>query len=232
MITVPQVPPRLQQRLIDSIQGGKQRQDHVRDVAVHQAQDHRQALPLQPVTGSTDDVEEHQALVHQAVVLKQVDPRQHPHEVADEERRDQRKEQDRLEPAAMAGDEVGHRIPDEETQDYRDGDVDERAEERRLVDAASKERLVEDEPHRGRVPPQRVPHRNGSLEQRIDPAEGHRDDRVEGQDEQQDKPQGRRKGEGRPEPPRIPHAAPRRGAFPAGPPPARWNDFPSLRHPP
>ena len=56
--------------------------------------------------------EQAQALVHPAVDLQQVHPGEHPHHVADPERRDQQREDQALAPAAEPGDVVGHRVRD------------------------------------------------------------------------------------------------------------------------
>ena len=110
-----QVASRLQQAGVDAIEEAEQGQDHVRDVPVHQAHDHGERSALEPPDRVVHEVDEHEEPVDVPVVVQQVDPGEHPHQVADPERGDQQDEQQALVPAAEAGHVVRDRIAQNET---------------------------------------------------------------------------------------------------------------------
>ncbi len=115
-----EVARRLEQAPVDSVEEGVERQDHERHVAVDEPEDHGRGAAVEPVARRVEDPDPEEHVVHPAVVLEQVDPGEHAHEVADEERRDQADEQEALPAAAVARDVVRDRVGDEERERRRD----------------------------------------------------------------------------------------------------------------
>ena len=148
-----------------------------------------EARPSSQLRGVVQDPDPDEHVVHPAVVLQQVDPGQHPHEVADEERRDEPGEENSLPAAAVTGDEVRDRIGDEERERGCDQDVEERPYEDRLERRATREEALEDELERAGVPLERVPLGLRRLEDRIDGAERDAEDDVEREEEEEAEPE-------------------------------------------
>ena len=84
-----QVARRLEEAPVDPVEERVERQDHERHVAVDEPEDHRGRAAVEPVARRVEDPDPDEHVVHPAVVLEQVDPGEHPHQVADEERRDE-----------------------------------------------------------------------------------------------------------------------------------------------
>ena len=192
-----QVASRLQQAGVDAIEEAEQGQDHVGDVPVHQTHDHGERSALEPPDRVVHDVDEHEEPVDVPVVVQQVDPGEHPHQVADPERGDQQDEQQALVPAAEAGHVVRDRIAQNETDGARHDHVDEGVHVHRLEDP---EDLAQRLPEVLAAPPPGLVHGQGTSEDRVDGAERDRDDGVEGEYEQDQEPKDPGEGERRPIP--------------------------------
>ena len=215
-----QVTRRFEQAPVDTVEERVEREDHERHVPVDEAEDHRRRSSVEPRPRLADDADPEQHAVHPAVVLEEVDPGEHPHQVADEERRDQAQQEESLPAAAVAGDEVRDRVGDDERERSRDEHVDERAHEDRLERAVAREELAGHEAERARVPIERVPGGDRRLQDRVDRPEGDAEHRVERDQEEDADPDDARQREDRP------------GGGAATPPPGQGASGRILRHPP
>jgi hypothetical protein len=198
----------LEEAPVHAVEERVERQDHERDVAVDEAEDHARGAPVEPVARRVEHVRPHQRRVHPAVLLEEVDPGEHPHEVRDEERRDEAREEEALPATAETRDEVRDGIRDQEREEDGDPDVGERPQEDRLEPAARGE-VGPDELERLRVPVGRVPFRPGRLEDRVHGPERDARDDVERDEEEEREPGDPGQREARPEEP----AGPPRAAF-------------------
>ncbi len=188
---------------IYAVELSEERQDHVWDVAIDETHDHRDGAPLEPVHRRSDGVDEDQSLVDEAVVLQQPLPCIDAHQVADPERRDEQDEEQALAPAAIPGDVVRDRVPEDQADEARDGNIDECPEERRPIEA----RVT-----RGRETMKRVDERRSApvpglidgerVLEEIGGPERDRHHHVERNDEQHEEPDRGGRGEGGPIQPR------------------------------
>ena len=202
-----QIAARLQQALVDAVQRAEQRQDHERDVAVDQPEDHGDVLAREPVHRFADDVQAGQDVVHVAVRLQQALPGVDPHQVADPERRDQQDQHQHPVLARVSSRVVGHRVAHHQADEARREHVGERADQRSLVDGLARVELAERFVEGGEAPPPRLIHRERLAEDRVDRAERHGQHREERQQEQQRQPDDPRHRERGPVPPRVPSPA-------------------------
>ncbi len=163
-------------------------------------------LADQPLPWLVQDADEHEDLVDVPVRAEQVHPREHPHEVVDPERGNDEQQQQHAVPAGVPGQVVGHGVPDEQAQNGGDRDVDERAQK---DDAKLPgEDLAEDRPELRRVPVQRVPGGQRAAEDGVRRSHGHREDRVERDQEEQDQPDYARDRQRGPQPALLADRAP------------------------
>ena len=155
------------------------------------------AWPPEPVDGG--DAKPRQRLVRDAVGLQQADPGQHAHHVADPERRDEQDQEQPLPTAGEAGHEVRGRIADEQAEQAGDGHVDHRPDHNRPGERRAAHQVAGDVDDVLRAPGERVPHRDGGLEELVELAHRDREHRVERHDEQQHQPDDPRRRQGDPE---------------------------------
>ncbi len=132
---------------------------------------------------------------------QQVDPRQHPHQVVDPERKDQR-EQDRPLPApGVSRREVGDRVADQQREAHRERDELDRS-QRDGPERPTAEEVVQRVEGVAHVPVQRVPVRD-RLRERVLVPERHGHDGVERAQEEHREPDDAREGHQAPEPARA-----------------------------
>ncbi len=191
--------------MTDPIELSVQRQDHVRDVAVHEPEDDRDPLAGEPVP-RRDERQQAEDVVHVPVGLEQALPREHPHQVVDEEGCDQEQQEQRLASSAVPGHEVRDGVAEDQADRAREEDVDEGSKVRRLAEGVGAEDAADRLVERVEAPPPRLVDGDGVLEDRVDRAERDGQDHVEREDEQDDQPDRRGCREGWPEPPRVPDA--------------------------
>ena len=166
-------------------------------------------LPVQPGDRRGDEVEPLQEVVHVAVGRQQVLPRQHPHQVADPERRDQQDQEQRLALPPVPRHVVRDRVADQQAEELAMATYSNVRIKVGCKNAALPKNRLSDLSERARSSTTRAATPAPACGRWIDRAEGHRDDRVERQDEEEDQPDVAGHRERGPVPPRVPGAAPR-----------------------
>ncbi len=183
-----QVARGLERRRRHPVEAGEQRQDHVRHVAVDQAQDDGLGPAAEPVHVDLEQPAEAERPVDQPVGLEQVHPGQHPHHVADPERRDQGGEQEALPPAREPGRVVGHRVGDQQAQQAGHPDVHDGPDQGGTEEGVPADDVLPDVLELLDVPVVRVPDRHRLAQDRVDAAEQDRQHDVERRDQQEGDP--------------------------------------------
>ena len=168
-------------------------------------------LAVEPAAGLAEQPEGQEQLLDpervqqpgaDAVGREQIDPGQHPHQVVDPERQDQREQDDALPAPGVTGREVRHRVADQEREADRDDDELDRAERDREVLVAVPQ-VLEHLEDVADVPVQRVPVRN-RVRERVLVAERDGHHRVERREEEDRQPRDAGQREQAPRPARCP----------------------------
>jgi hypothetical protein len=114
-----QIRRRLEQRRVVLLEVRVQRQDHERQIRIHDADIHRE-VGLHQHQWTVDDAEVQQHVVDDAVVVQQPDPGVHAQQERGPERQHHQHQQHRARGGGRARDGIRHRITDQQTAHGRD----------------------------------------------------------------------------------------------------------------